>query len=342
MNSCRRVVPALLIGIAACTVRAPAAQPTPDTPPPSPAAAPTSAPVWHNPVNTPYSIVDVCGGPKELLSKINPSPCVLVLGQAQLSVGYAIINTHGSASLSGPQNGFVLPISGNANVYPTFVMAVGVSSRSQLQISAPSNVDVTTQRLGGTSAATDTAFNYKQLLYFSPTKFTLLAVAFGYTAPTSGSSLGPSYTIQPQLAQPLNANVTLGAFGTFKNADINQGGSVQRAWSIPIGFYLAWSPARANFGVLPIVTHEFNPNRTTVILDAAYLFNRHMLLNVAYGGLGISSSTALPFAPNLTFATNVNPRIFAAQLYFLIGGESNLPPMPPAPPPATTAPHDSR
>jgi hypothetical protein len=289
-------------------------------------------------VNTPYSILDVCGGPKELLSKINPSPCVLVLGQAQVSFGYVNVNTHGTVSLTGPQqNGFVLPIAGNANVYPTLVIATGVSSRSQVQITAPSYVALSTPHLGSTNAATDTSFNYKQLVYFSPTKFTLAAVAVGYAAPTGTNSIGPSYSIQPQLAQPLNLNLTAGAFWTFANADVNNAGTVQRGWSDPLGLYLAWAPARANFAILPIVTHSFNPNLTTFILDAAYLFNRHALLNFAYGGLGESSSTTLPFATNLTFAANVNPRVFAATLYFLIGGESNLPPMPlPAASPAPT------
>jgi len=301
-----------------------------ETPSPSPSPAAQNAPVWHNPASTPYSILDPCAGPKELLSKINPSPCVLVLGQAQVSFGYANVNTHGTVSLAGPQqNGFVLPIAGNANVYPSLTIAAGVSSRSQFQITVPSYVAISTARLGSTSAASDTAFNYKQLVYFSPTKFTLAAVAVGYTAPTGTSSIGPSYSIQPQLGQPLNLNLTVGAFWTFQNADMNNAGTIQRGWSDPFGVYLAWAPARADFAILPIVTHSFNPNLTTFMLDGAYLFNRHTLLNLAYGGLGASSSTALPFTPSLTFATNVNPRVFASTLYFLIGGESNLPPMPP-------------
>ena len=299
---------------------------------PTPSPAPQTVPAWHNPVNTPYSILDVCAGPKELLSKINPSPCVLVLGQAQVSFGYANLNVNGNVSISNAQQqGFTLPISGNANMYPTLVIAAGVSPRAQFQITAPSQVNLSTPRLGSTSAATDIAFNYKQLIYFSPTKFTLAAVALGYTAPTSGASLGPSYTIQPQLAQPLGLNLTLGGFWTFRNADTSgPAGTLARVWSDPLGLYVAWSPVRANFALMPIVTHEFNPNRNTLVADVAYLFNRHMLLNLAYGGLGISSSTTLPFASPVTFAGNASPRVFAASLYFLIG-ESNLPPMPPPP-----------
>lgn len=308
-----------------------AATPTP-SPPPTPAAAPQGAPVWHNPTGTPFSIFDPCGGPKELISKINPSPCVLVLGQAEVSFGYTNLNAHGSLGITGPfQRGVVLPVSGNANVYPELVLSAGVSSRSQLSITTPSEVAISTQRLGSTTSATDPTVNYKQLVYFSPTKFTLAAINLGYTPPTTTTSLGPAYTIQPQLAQPLNLNLSLGAFWTFKNAAVNNDDLVQRGWSDPIGFYLAWSPARANFAILPLVIHQFNPNRTPLVLDALYLFNRHLLLNVAYGGLSTSSSTILPSAPNVTFATNVTPRLFTASLYFLLGGESNLPPMPPPP-----------
>jgi hypothetical protein len=34
--------------------------------------------VWHNPPNTSYSIFDPCGGPKELLNKFGPTPCVYI------------------------------------------------------------------------------------------------------------------------------------------------------------------------------------------------------------------------------------------------------------------------
>lgn len=324
-----RMLAAILLFWVQLTSRA-AAQEAAATPtPPASTPAAQSAPVWHNPTGTPFAIFDPCAGPKELISKINPSPCVLVLGQAQVAFGYTNINVHGSVGITGPQRGVVLPISGNANVYPELFLAAGVSSRSQLSVALPSEVSISTQRVGSTTSATDPALNYKQLVYFSPTKFTLAAVAVGYTPPTTTTSLGPTYTIQPQLAQPLNQDVSVGAWWTFKNAAVNNAGVNQRAWSDPIGFYLAWSPARANFALLPLVIHSFYPNRTPLVMDALYLFNRHMLLNLAYGGLGASSSTILPAAPNVTFAANVTPRLFTSTLYFLLGGESNLPPMPP-------------
>lgn len=333
-----RMVACFGFSLALCI--APALAQTPEGSP-APSPTPQSAATWHNPEGTPYSIVDPCGGPKELLAKINPSPCVLVLGQAQISFGYANVNTHGTISAVGPfQRGALLPISGNANAYPTLLLAFGVSPSAQLQISLPSTVAISTQRLGSVNATTDPSFNYKQLLYFSPTKFTLFAVQVGYTAPTGDGSLGPSYAIQPQLTQPFNANVSAGVFWTFKNASVSNGGMAQRAWSDPLGAYVAWSPPSSPLALLPLVTHEFNPNRTTLVFDAMYLLNRRTLLNVSYGGLGISSSTVLPAAPNFTFAANVNPRIFVANLYFLVGHESNLPPMPPpaAATPATPAP----
>src|SRR5215469_14906955 len=81
------------------------AQPMP-SPTPTESATPqptVSAPIWHNPPNTPYSIFDPCAGPKEIFNKINPSPCVLVLGQAEVAFGYANINVHGNVSAVGPQ-----------------------------------------------------------------------------------------------------------------------------------------------------------------------------------------------------------------------------------------------
>lgn len=307
-------------------------------PSPTPAAtqtmAPSSAtaPVWHNPPYTNLSIIDPCGGPKELLSKINPSPCVLVEGEALFFAGYANVNTHGNVSVSGPQSGFELPISGNANIYPNLAMAFGVSATSQIQITMPSDVDVSTQRLGSASAATNTAFNYKQLVYFSQTKFTLAAVDLGYIAPT-GNSFGPSYSIQPILFQPLSPDVGIGGAWTFQNSASPVGpGSTQRGWSDPLLLYLSWSPARSSFAFFPVVSHNFNPNRTSIILDGAQLFGRHFLFNVEYGGLGLSAAATGPFNHTFTFAADANPRIFAATIYYLMG-ESNLPPQQPAPTP---------
>ncbi len=302
----------------------------------SPAASPSPAPVWHNPVGTNFSIFDPCGGPKELLNKINPSPCVLVLGQAQVSIGYANVNTHGTVSVNGPHNGFDLPISGNANVIPNLLVAFGVSKSSQFQITLPSDVNVSAMRLGSTSATTDTSFYYKQLVYFNPKVFTLAAVNLGYVAPT-GTSSSPAYSAELDLSQPLNANVSFGAFWTFKNAATPTGlETTQRGWSDPIGAYVSWSPAQGGFAFFPLVSHEFNPNRTTVILDAAQLLGRRFLINVEYGGLGISAASSGPFGNTFTFAADAYPRIFSVSLYYLAGAESNLPPMPPAPSPTTT------
>ncbi|MGB8907788.1 MAG: hypothetical protein WCC84_03470, partial [Candidatus Cybelea sp.] len=114
-----------------------------------------------------------------------------------------------------------LPLSGNANVYPSLLLVIGVSPSSQFQITAPSAVSVNTARLGTFSASSDTSFNYKQRVFFSSTAFTQLAIDLGYTAPTNGggnTSPGPAYQIQLDVAQPLNANVSVGPWWTFKNS----------------------------------------------------------------------------------------------------------------------------
>jgi hypothetical protein len=139
----------MLNAIAATIILALADSPTPPASP-----APQSAPVWHNPVGTRYSIFDPCGGAKELLNKINPSPCVLISGQAMVAGGYSNVITNGSVSVTGPiRNGINLPISGNANIYPNLLMAFGVSPSSQLQISLPSSVNINTQRFGTANAS---------------------------------------------------------------------------------------------------------------------------------------------------------------------------------------------
>ena len=293
---------------------------------PTPAASAAPAPVWHNPVGTSYSIFDPCAGPKELLNKIAPSPCVLVLGQAEVSVAYSNINTHGSISVNGPQNGFDLPVSGNANIYPNLLIAFGVSKNAQFQINLPSDVNVATMRLGSATATTGTSLYYKQLVYFNQKKFTLAAVNLGYIAPT-GTGSSPAYSVELDLEQPLNANYSVGAYWTFKNAVTTTAiGSTQRGWSDPIGVYVTWSPTRGGFALFPMVEHEFSPNRTVFIVDASQLLSRRVEINVEYGGLGVSGTSTGPLANTFTFAADAYPRIFSVSLYYLVGAESNLPP----------------
>ena len=128
-----------------------------------------------------------------------------------VSAGYFNRSTHGW-SVSHGALGASLPLSGNANVYPALLLVFGVSPNAQLQITAPSAVSVNTARLGTFSAASDTSFDYKQRVFFSPTAFTQLAIDLGYTAPTNGGGItspGPAYQIQLDEARSLNANVSL-------------------------------------------------------------------------------------------------------------------------------------
>lgn len=302
----------------------------------SPSPAAPAPPAWHNPTGTQYSIFDPCGGPKEILNKIDPSPCVLVAGQSEASFGYTTLTTNGNVAIGGRKFNFDLPIAGNANVYPNLLLTFGVTQASQLSFTLPSDVGIGTMRLGGAMATTNPSFDYKQLVYFSPKAFTLAAVDLGYMAPTSNGF--PSYQLQPQLSQPLGANWSAGMWWTFLNSTtptLKQG--TERSWSDPFGFYLVWSPAQGGFAFLPIVEHQFNPNRTTVVADVAQILSRRVLINLAYGGLGVSATGNGGFAHTLTFSSNANPRFFGATLYFMTGALSNLPPQPPAPSPAPTA-----
>lgn len=134
---------------------------------PSPSPPPAAAQVWRNPPSTNLSIFDPCGGPKELLNKFGPTPCVYISGEAMVSAGYSNISAHGSVSASHGAFAASLPLSGNASVYPDLLLVFGVSPSSQVQISTPSEVSVNTARFGTFSAASDTSLNYKQRVFLA-------------------------------------------------------------------------------------------------------------------------------------------------------------------------------
>lgn len=308
------------------------AQTAPPSSSPAPSQPAQETPAWHNPENTNFSIFDPCGGPKELLNKFGPTPCVYVKGQAMVSAGYMNLNTHGSLTVSG--NGPLgltesVPISGNADVYPQLLIAFGVSANSQLQLTMPSQVEIHTQRFGSFGETSDPSITYKQRVFFSPTKYTQVAVDLGYTPPLNNDAInspGPSYLAELDLAQPLNVNLTFGLWWTFQNSTTTSFSQPpQRGWSAPVGVYFAWSPAASSFELLPVVYHSFNPNRTALAIQAVQLLSRDLSIALTYGGAETSSQSNGPFAQVLRFATNTSPRVFSVNLYYLIH-ESNLPP----------------
>jgi hypothetical protein len=256
-----------------------------------------------------------------------------------VSAGYSNISAHGAVSVSHGELATSLPLSGNANVYPSLLLVFGVSPSSQFQITAPSAVTVNTARFGSFSASSDPSFDYKQRVFFSPTAFTQVAIDLGYTPPASSSGItspGPTYQIQLDVAQPLNANVSVGPWWTFENsASTSLTEGTTRGWSAPLGIWFAWSPQNSGFEVLPVVYHSFNPNRTALIGQVAQLLSRHLSVAVTYGGAEISRQSNSPFAQTFNFAANSSPRIFGVNFYYLIN-ESNLPPPPPAPVPTAT------
>lgn len=258
-----------------------------------------------------------------------------------VSAGYSNISTHGSVTVSHGALAASLPLSGNANVYPSLLLVFGVSPSSQIQITAPSEVSVNTARFGSFSASSDPSFNYKQRVFFSQTTYTQLAIDLGYTAPTNAGGItspGPSYQIQLDLAQPLNANVSVGPWWTFENsASTSLTGVNTRGWSDPLGIWFGWSPQNSSFEVIPIIYHSFNPNRTALIGQVVQLLSRHLSVAVTYGGTENSTQSNGPFAQSFNFASNSYPRIFGVNFYYLIN-ESKLPPQPPPAPKATVTP----
>ena len=89
--------------------------------------------------------------------------------------------------------GSTLNVSGDVHAFgiPAPVVYIGVAPRAQVVITPPSFVQVSTSRLGIVAAgASDMSFEYKQLMFVDPAKFTMVALDLrAYQTPSRVASL---------------------------------------------------------------------------------------------------------------------------------------------------------
>jgi hypothetical protein len=334
---------ALLTGLLSLASRVAAQTPPPSaTPPPAPAQAAPAIPKNFDP----------CGGFLELLNKIgNGTACVFVRGEAAVTLQYGSANVPANTQINfntpKGNRGFGLSTAAHAFGYPASVIYVGIGARTQIAISPPSFVQINSSALGAlrgnnvlASGSSNMTFQYKQLVYVDPAKFTMLAVDLAYAAPTGSPSLrgaGPSYTLDPILTQPLphNFGVTL-AFPVNDSAATSPTtcsrasgrfvctpGAIERGWSFSPQFIPYWeSPGGTLLGLF--VQHNFHPSATPVVFSAAQLIGRHFDIAISEGGFNYSASATGPLTGVVGASTNAYPSLFTASVNYLFGF-SNLP-----------------
>ena len=293
------------------------------TPAPSPSAAPQAAP------QIPKDF-DPCGGFLELLNKIgNGTACVFVRGEAALTAQYSSATIPFNAEISAM--GSTFNVAGDVHAFglPAPVVYIGVAPRAQVVITPPSFVQVSSPRLGTLAAGTSNmSFQYKQLVFVNPTKFTMIALDLAYTAPTGSQAFrgpGPTYTIDPIITQPLPHNFGLTLALPVNNFTVScfLCASSQRGWSLAPQVVPYWeSPGGTLLGLF--VQHNFSPNTTPIAFSAGQLFGRHFEIAVAEGGFVRTASATGPFAGVVSATVRAYPSLFNVSANYLIG-QSDLP-----------------
>jgi len=273
---------------------------------------------------------DPCGGFIELSSKLgNGTACVFVLGEAALTVQYGSANIPANVQLNAA--GRSLSLSGYAHAfgYPAPVVYVGVAPRAEIVFTPPSFVQVNAGNLGTIAAgASDMLFQYKQLVYVNPEKFTMLAVDLSYKAPTGSQALrgpGPQYTINPILTQPLphNFGVTFAIPVNNFTVSCRTCANTSRGWSLTPTLTPYWETPHGTLVALT-VSHSFNPSVTPVAFTVGQQFGRHVFISVTEGGFNYSSSSTGPFFGLVNTSSTAYPSLFSVNANFLFG-RSDLP-----------------
>jgi hypothetical protein len=298
------------------------------TPVPSPAAGGAAQPAAAPP-SLPKDF-DPCGGPLELLNKIGTgTACVFVRGEAALSAQYASANVPVNTQIDFNGNTFNLTGAAHAFGYPAPVVYIGVLPRAQLVITPPSFVQVNAGNLGTVAAgASDMKFEYKQLAYLDPEKFTMVALDLAYKAPTGSQALrgpGPEYTFDPIITQPLHHNLGLTIAIPINNFTVSCAtcSSTSRGWSVSPQFIPYWTSPGGTLLSL-FIQHNFNPSTTPVAFSAAQLLGRHLDIVVTEGGFTRTSSSSGPFFGLVNTSSTAYPSVFSVSVNYLFG-HSDLP-----------------
>jgi hypothetical protein len=273
---------------------------------------------------------DPCGGPLEMLNKIgNGTACVFVLGEAALTAQYSSANLPVNAQLSGASR--ALNVSGYAHAfaYPGPVVYLGIGPRSQIVITPPSFIQVDGGRLGTLAAGTShMSFEYKQLVFVDPAKFTMLAFDLAYKAPTGSQALrgpGPQYTVDPIVTQPLPHNFGLTIAFPVNNFTVScfRCAGTQRGWSLSPQLVPYWE-SRGGTLLALFLQHNFSPNTTPIAFSAGQLIGRHFEIAVSEGGFVRTASASAPFDGLVNATATAYPSVFNVSVNYLIGS-SDLP-----------------
>jgi len=297
------------------------------SPSPSATPAPKRAPQAPPPIPKDF---DPCGGFLELLNKIgNGTACVFVRGEAAVTAQYSSASIPFNAVLNAA--GRTLSISGDAHAFaiPAPVLYIGVAPRAQIVITPPSFVQISSARLGVLAAGTsDMSFQYKQLMFVNPTKFTMLGIDLAYKAPTGSQAFrgpGPQYTLDPIITQPLPHSFGLTIAFPVNNFTINcfRCTPGQRGWSLSPQVVPYWE-SRGGTLLALFIQHNFSPNITPIALSAGQLFGRHFELAVAAGGFAQTASATGPFEGLVNATVSAYPSLFNVSANYLIG-QSDLP-----------------
>lgn len=303
-----------ILAVLLSTANLVAAQPTPT---PAPQAPHTIA--RSSPFSVPAKI-DPCGGPLELENKLAPTACVFPSGEAMIQGAYQSINVPGSSQGPGPLGkSFQVPLYAHVFGYPASVVYVGVTPRIELDITPPSFAQVNSSKFGTLAAgALDTQFSYKQLFYIDLKTKTLMAIKLTYKPPTGSHALrgaGPAYQINPIIGHRIGSlfGLTLG-LPVNNTAAPTPSGGVQRGWSFSPKLIAYWQSSGGTV-LMTTVQHSFSPNVTPISYSVQQLLDRHMLLQVQYGGFNFDSLIA-----GLTHTTvNAYPQAIFLNVYYLIG-----------------------
>jgi len=252
---------------------------------------------------------DPCGGPQELLNKVGTTPCVVVFGEAVFNVSYGNVTADGNAS----ESNYTISLKGQIVGYPQTNIAVGISPSSQISVTLPSYVRVSSMRFGVLAGgASDMQFSYRQLVAASEKTGLMTGFQLLLDSPTGSAPLrapGPSYTGQFLFSQSLPRNFGISGSLGLQNA--------QSSWAFSPMLSPSWqSPGGTNLSAT--VSHSFNPNYTPLSFSVEQLLGRHAMFVLSYGDAGASRTASAPVA-NISIPITESLRAFSWGVFYLLG-----------------------